>query len=226
MTEEHDESGPHLLVIEDDAELARMLATLMTRHGYAVDVAADGQRGLHYGLSRRYDVMIIDRRLPAIEGLDLLVRLRNRGVTTRALMLSALGDLADRVDGLDAGADDYLTKPFEVPELLARVRALCRRPLRDAALVPVGKAYLDVAAGEVSLPGGARVALSRREFDLLRTLATDPATVHPRDRLRARLFDDTSAESIVDTYVYYLRRKLGAGVIRTVRGFGYRIGTL
>jgi two-component system, OmpR family, response regulator QseB len=218
--------SPGLLVVEDDRELAEMLTELFTREGYAVDQAGDGHRGLHLGLTRRYQVMVIDRRLPAIDGLDLLVRLRRRAVTTRALMLTALGDVVDRVDGLNAGADDYLAKPFEVDELLARVRALHRRFLDDAMVVPVGGGHLDLARHEVTLPNGRRVPLSPREFELLRVLALRPNAVHPRARLRTGVFEDTTAESIVDTYVYYLRRKLGPAVIRTVRGFGYQIGAL
>jgi two-component system, OmpR family, response regulator QseB len=218
--------SPGLLVVEDDRELAEMLTELFTREGYRVDRAGDGHRGLHLGLTRRYQVMVIDRRLPAIDGLDLLVRLRRRAVTTRALMLTALGDVVDRVDGLNAGADDYLGKPFEVDELLARVRALHRRFLDDAVLVPVGGGHLDLARHEATLPDGRRVPLSPREFELLRVLAIRPNAVHPRGRLRTGVFEDTTAESIVDTYVYYLRRKLGPAVIRTVRGFGYQIGVL
>jgi two-component system response regulator QseB len=218
--------NPGLLVVEDDRELAEMLTELFTREGYAVDQAGDGHRGLHLGLTRRYQVMVIDRRLPALDGLELLVRLRRRAVTTRALMLTALGDVVDRVDGLNAGADDYLGKPFEVDELLARVRALHRRFLDDAVVVPVGGGHLDLARHEVTLPDGRRVPLSPREFELLRVLALRPNAVHPRGRLRTGVFEDTTAESIVDTYVYYLRRKLGPAVIRTVRGFGYQIGAL
>jgi two-component system, OmpR family, response regulator QseB len=219
-----DDSG-RLLVVEDDEELARMLRGLFQREGYAVDHAADGQQGLHLGLTRRYQVMVIDRRLPAINGLDLLVRLRERAVTARALMLTALGEVGDRVEGLNSGADDYLAKPFDVDELVARVRALGRRTLDDARLVPVGVGDLDLSQHAVSLTDGRRVTLSPREFDLLRTLALRPDTVHRRSQLRHGVFADSQAESIVDTYVHYLRRKLGQDVIRTVRGLGYQIGT-
>jgi two-component system response regulator QseB len=215
-----------LLIVEDDDELAEMLSELLRQEGYLVDVATDGHRALHLGLSRRYQVMVLDRRLPVLGGIEVLIRLRRHGVTARALMLSALGDVVDRVDGLNAGADDYLVKPFQVDELLARVRALGRRFLDEAQLVPVGAAYLDVDQHQVTLPDGRRVPLSRREFQLLRTLAVRPAAVHPRDQLRTSVFAETSAESIVDTYVYYLRRKLGADVVRTVRGYGYQIGAL
>src|SRR2546425_9081667 len=123
QVEPRDVPRSRLLLVEDDAELSEMLARLFADEGYIVDVARDGQRGLHLGLSRSYDAMIIDRGLPAIDGLDLLIRLRRRAVATPVLVLTALGVLADRVAGLDAGAEDYLIKPFEVDELLARVRA-------------------------------------------------------------------------------------------------------
>jgi DNA-binding response OmpR family regulator len=215
-----------LLLVEDDRETAEMLAELLVEEGYSVDVALDGQRGLHLGLSRQHQVMIIDRNLPAIDGVDLIGRLRRVGVTARILVLTALGALTDRVEGLDAGADDYLVKPFEVDELLARIRALYRRPLDQAELVPIGEASLDLGRHEVVLAHGGRVALSGREFALLHLLAIGPRTIYRRADLRARVFADTSAESIVDTYVYHLRRKLGRDVIRTVHGLGYQMGTV
>jgi two-component system response regulator QseB len=213
-----------LLVVEDDQETAGMLAELFRGEGYEVDLAYDGHRGLHLGLSRRYQVMVIDRGLPAIDGMDLIQRLRRSGVVARVLVLTALGRLVDRVAGLDAGADDYVVKPFEVDELLARVRALHRRHLDDADLLPVGVGHLDLRQRAVTLHRGERVSLSGREFELLRVLAAKPKTVYQRGDLRARVFGDASAESIVDTYVYYLRRKLGRAVIRTVHGLGYQIG--
>jgi two-component system response regulator QseB len=116
-----------LLLVEDDVQLSELLVELLTDAGYAVDHARDGQAGLHRGLTRDYDAMVIDRGLPAIEGVDLVSRLRSRGVTTPILILTARGTLADRVEGLDAGAEDYLVKPFEIDELLARLRALAIR---------------------------------------------------------------------------------------------------
>jgi two-component system response regulator QseB len=215
-----------VLLVEDDRELAGMLAELLADEGYETDAAHDGQRGLHLGLTGRYDVMIIDRRLPVLDGLELLARLRARGVTTRVLVLSALGELADRVCGLDAGADDYLVKPFEAEELLARLRALGRRDLEGAESLPVGAAALDLQRHEVVLPRGERITLSGREFELLRTLAQRPKAIHPRASLRTNVFADSTGESIVDTYVYYLRRKLGRDVVRTVHGLGYQIGAV
>ena len=217
---------PRVLLVEDDRELAGMLAELLADEGYETDEAHDGQRGLHLGLTGRYDVMIIDRRLPVLDGLELIARLRARAVTTRVLVLSALGELADRVGGLDAGADDYLVKPFEAEELLARLRALGRRDMEGAECLPLGAAALDLQRHEVVLPRGERITLSGREFELLRTLAQRPKAIHPRASLRTNVFADSTGESIVDTYVYYLRRKLGRDVVRTVHGLGYQLGAV
>ncbi|MFC1401899.1 MULTISPECIES: response regulator transcription factor [Streptacidiphilus] len=219
-------SAPKLLIVEDDRELGPMLSGLFASEGYAVDLAADGQQGLHLGLSRPYQVMVVDRRLPGIDGLELLGRLRRRAVTARVLILTALGDHHERVRGLDGGADDYLVKPFHIDELVARVRALTRRFAEEAKQLPIGTGRLDVELHQVELVDGSAVQLSPREFDLLLTLALRPRSVHSRAHLRARVFADTSAESLVDTYVYYLRRKLGREAVLTVHGYGYQIGTL
>ncbi|MCE3554209.1 response regulator transcription factor [Pseudonocardia sp. RS11V-5] len=213
-----------MLLVEDEAELAQMVAELLAEEGYAVDVAADGHSGLHHGLTRDYDVVVLDRGLPAVEGLDLLNRLRRSGITTPVLVLSALGNPADRVAGLDAGAEDYLAKPFDIDELLARLRALRRRHLDRARQMPVGQARLDLDAREVCTAGG-RVALSQRECDLLATLAARPRQVFSRDDLLVLAFPEAENPVVVDTYVHYLRRKLGRTVVETVRGRGYRVGT-
>ena len=199
-----------------------MLVELLAGEGYAVELAADGQRGLHLALTHEYDALVIDRGLPALDGLDLLVRLRRSGIAAGVLLLTAFGTLDDRVAGLDAGAEDYLVKPFEVAELLARLRALLRRgrPIPGAALAGV---VLD-AERRVALVSDREVELTGREFDLAALLASRPRTVFSRAELRRRVFRDAPAESIVDTYVYYLRRKLGHDVIRTVRGLGYQAG--
>jgi two-component system, OmpR family, response regulator len=221
-----DGRSTRLLLVEDDAELSDMLTETLVDEGYHVDQAADGQRGLHLGLTRPYDVMVIDRLLPALDGLDLVTRLRSRAVPARALMLTALGTLDDRIAGLDAGADDYLVKPFDLDELSARIRALCRRTSDATDVLRIGGGLLDLAARDAVLPDGARVALSAREFELLRVLAARPNAVHSRAQLRSRVFDEAAAASIVDTYVYYLRRKLGRAAVRTVHGLGYRLGAL
>ncbi|WP_433336695.1 response regulator transcription factor [Spirillospora sp. CA-294931] len=222
-------SGPadrRLLIVEDDRELGRMLAELFTEQRYTVDLALDGQRGLHLGLTRAYAAMVVDRGLPVLDGVELVRRLRLRGVTVPVLVLSAFGTVDDRISGLDAGAEDYLVKPFDIGELLARVRALHRRNLDQALLLPLGAGWLDSEGQVVRLPTGEDVTLSGQECRLLRTLAVRPRHVHTRDSLRRGVFEGAQAESIVDTYVYYLRGKLGPDVVRTVRGVGYRVGEL
>ncbi|HEY3683172.1 MAG TPA: response regulator transcription factor [Streptosporangiaceae bacterium] len=219
-------AGPRVLIVEDDTEVTRMLAKLLASEGYRVDTAEDGQRGLHQALTRPYDAMIIDRMLPALDGLDLLRRVRGSGVATPALVLTALGTVADRVAGLDSGAEDYLVKPFDVDELLARVRALLRRHRDGTRTLPLGSGELDLALRRVRLPDGDEVELSPSEFALLRALAERPRDVCTRDGLRLSVFPEAGSPAVVDTYVHYLRRKLGRGVVRTVRGVGYRAGEL
>jgi two-component system response regulator QseB len=214
-----------LLLVEDDAQLSALLVELLTDAGYAVDLARDGQSGLHFGLTRQYAVMVIDRGLPAIEGVDLVLRLRARGVTTPVLLLTAFGTVADRVEGLDAGAEDYMVKPFEVDELLARLRALLRRHADAATMISVGRRRLDVPGRRVIGDGQAAVELSGRECDLLQVLAARPTRVFTREELLAQVFEDADSPGAVDTYVYYLRRKLGPGVVQTVHGLGYRMGS-
>jgi two-component system response regulator QseB len=214
-----------LLIVEDDAELGELLVRAFAGAGYGADLARDGQAGLHRALTRRYDALIIDRGLPAIEGLDLLARLRRSGVPAPALILTALGTVADRVAGLDGGAEDYLVKPFELDELLARVRVLLRRPAAPAGhMLPIGEAEFDLIARTVTTDDGLPVTLSGRESDLLRLLAENPARVFTRREIVATVFPESSTETLADTYVHYLRRKLGPDVIVTVRGAGYQLG--
>ena len=173
-------------------------------------------------------MLVIDRGLPAVEGLDLITRLRSKGVGTPALVLSARASTADRVDGLDAGAEDYLTKPFDVDELLARLRALQRRHAATAPMLPLGTRTLDVESRLVlaaDADPGPGVSLSERECQLLELLARRPRQVFSRADLLERVFTDAESEAVIDTYVHYLRRKLGRDVIRTVRGLGYQLGS-
>ncbi len=216
---------PRVLIVEDDPQLLAMLRALLTEEGYRVDTARDGQQGLHLGLTREYDAMLFDRGLPAIDGLDLLTRLRVRGIITPTLILSALANPADRVAGLDAGAEDYLGKPFDVTELLARLRALRRRHLDVARSLPVPNGRLELDSRcVVSADTADVVRLSERECDLLATLASRPGVVFSRKQLLAIVFDDAESPVVVDTYVHYVRRKLGRTMIDTVRGRGYELG--
>jgi DNA-binding response OmpR family regulator len=215
---------PRLLLVEDDRDLADLLSGLLRDEGYDVEVSPDGQRGLHLGLTRTFDVVVLDRGLPALEGLDVLGRLRSRGLTTPVLVLSARGNPADRVEGLDAGAEDYVSKPFDVDELLARLRSLLRRHVEHADVVRVPGGAFDVAAREVALDQGGAVGLSAKEAAMLTQLARSPRRVFTRNELLDAVFDDAEDAGLVDTYVHYLRRKLGRGCVLTVRGVGYRLG--
>ncbi|MEC3976201.1 response regulator transcription factor [Amycolatopsis sp. H20-H5] len=218
-------TSPRVLLIEDESRLADLLAKLLAEEGYDVEIAGDGQRGLHLGLTRAYDVLVLDRGLPVLDGLDLLTRLRLKGVTTPTLVLSALGNPADRVAGLDAGAEDYLAKPFDIDELLARLRSLRRRHLDTARTLPLPGGRLDLDTRLVQTGAYPPVRLSERECALLALLAARPSQVFPRTSLLRLVFDDADSNAVVDTYVHYLRRKLGKHVIDTVRGRGYQLGT-
>jgi len=204
--------------------MAAMLVELLSDEGYAVDRARDGQNGLHLALSRAYEVIVLDRGLPVIDGIELLRRLRRRNLTTPVLILTARGAVADRVEGLDAGAEDYLVKPFEAEELFARLRSLRRRHGRSDNLVQVASQWLDPATREVRDGQGGSVALSERECRLLQALASRPREVLSRHDLLGMVFDTAESPNVVDTYVHYLRRKLGPNIVRTVRGLGYQIG--
>lgn len=220
---------PRLLLVEDDEELSRMLVRLLSGEGYAVTRAEDGQRALHLGLVGRFDVAVLDRSLPARDGLAVLRAWRSRGVSTPTLVLSARGAADDRVEGLDAGAEDYLAKPFAVDELLARLRALRRRHGDTADVVSVGGWFLHVAERVARVDRGVDgaelgVRLSARETRFLEVLGRSPQRVFPREELLARVFATADTTNTVDAYVSYCRRKLGRQVIRTVRGVGYQAG--
>jgi DNA-binding response OmpR family regulator len=215
-----------ILLVEDDARLAQMLDQLLTAEGYDTVLARDGQRALHDGLTQEFDAIVLDRGLPVIEGLDVLSRLRSRGILTPALVLSALGNPADRVEGLDRGAEDYLGKPFDVDELLARIRALLRRHRASAPVLAVPDGSLDAASRTVTTRIGENVTLSEREAQLLERLARRPNQVFERDDLLATVFPDADDPGVVDTYVHYLRKKLGRRTVATIRGIGYRLGPL
>ena len=203
-----------------------MLVELFTGEGYRVETAFDGQQGMHLGLTGNYDAIILDRGLPVMDGADLVALLRSRGIATPALLLTARGSVEDRVEGLDAGAQDYLVKPFEVTELLARVRALLRRNDDAATVVQAGGLRLDLLTRRAggATPDGEDVELSDRESALLATLMGAPGRVFSRAQLLERAFDGAESDGTIDLYVHYLRRKLGRQVIRTVHGSGYRYG--
>ena len=215
-----------LLLVEDDRALSGMLVDLFTGEGYRVDTAFDAQQGMHRALTGDYDALILDRGLPVMDGSELVALLRSRGVNTPALMLTARGAVEDRVEGLDAGAQDYLVKPFEVVELLARVRALLRRNTDAATVLNAGGLRLDLVTRRVTgaTPAGVEVELSDREAALLAALMNAPGRVFSRTQLLDRAFEGVESDGTVDLSVHYLRRKLGKQVVRTIHGSGYRFG--
>lgn len=222
-----DDSAAHVLVVEDDRDLRAMLAEIFTDEGYAVTTAADGQQGLRLTLTQPFDAVVLDRGLPALDGLELLVRIRRSGVDTPVLILSALGNPADRVEGLDSGAEDYVSKPFDIAELLARLRALLRRHSDTASTLTLPHQHrLHLEGREVVTPSGEYISLSERECALLEKLAREPGRIFEREALLHAIFPEATEIGVVDTYVHYLRRKLGRDFIATVRGIGYRLGHL
>ena len=212
-------AAPRLLIVADDELLIARLGELLAEAGYAFDT----DREMGKALTTHYEVMIIDQ---SPESLDLLAAMRRKAVTARALVLSSIGSTQDQEAAMTAGADDYLIKPFLPGKLLAKIRGLLRRHIDNAETIPFGPAQLDVRRYEVVLPRGNRIALSVREFDLLRTLVSRPTVIYPKSELRTRVFGTDASESTVDTYVYYLRRKLGQGVVRSVYRLGYKAGAI
>lgn len=221
-----------ILLVEDEPGIANFVRQGLTEAGYAVDLAWDGREGLAYAQAADYDVLVLDIMLPKMNGLALLQELRREGDRTPALMLTARDTVNDRVAGLDAGADDYLVKPFAFPELLARVRALLRRPpLQMGTTLQVGDLFMDTAKREVSRAGQA-IDLTPREYAVLEYLMRHPNQVLTRDQIAEHVwnFDFYNESNVVDVYIGYIRRKIDQGhdtpLIQTVRGVGYRIETL
>ena len=218
-----------ILVVEDDAKLARLLRRALTEEGHRADLAARGDEALSLARASEYDAVVLDVMLPGLDGFEVCRRLRAAGVWTPVLMLTARDAVEDRVAGLDGGADDYLTKPFSLSELLARLRSLVRRgPVERPAVLEVGSLRLDPATHRV-WRGAVEVALSARELALLETFMRRPGRVLSRLDLLDHAWDVAfeSNSNVVDVYVRYLREKIdrpfGVTSIETVRGAGYRL---
>ncbi len=218
-----------ILVIEDEPSIANFVRQGLIESGHAVDLAWNGREGLAYALAADYDILVLDIMLPQMDGLALLRELRRRGDKTPTLMLTARDTIDNRVEGLDAGADDYLVKPFAFQELIARVRALLRRPpLQVGTILIVGDLEMDSAKREVKRHGRF-IDLSPREYAVLEYLMRHPNQVLTRTQIGEHVwnFDFYNESNVVDVYIGYLRRKIDKGEVtslfHTVRGVGYRL---
>jgi len=221
----------HILVVEDEQRLAFLLRRVLLEERHTVDLAHDGHTGLDLALSDTYDVIILDVMLPGIDGLEVCRQMRAERVMSPVLMLTARGSVEDRVTGLNVGADDYLTKPFAMEELLARINALLRR--RDQRFdenlrLSVGDLTLDLVRHEVSR-NGRIIELTAKEFALLEYLMRHPGRVLTRTQIVDAVwrYDMEALSNVVDIYIHYLREKIDQGfshpLIKTVRGVGYKI---
>lgn len=214
-----------VLVVEDDPDVLRAVAMFLREEGYYVDTADNGEDALHKGTSWEYDVIILDVMLPRRDGWSVLSELRRLKKSTPVLMLTARDAVKDRVRGLDTGADDYLVKPFELSELVARVRALIRRSAgKSQSVIDIGNVSIDTASRTVSVEGTG-VALTAKEYCLLEFLAIHRGELVTRTKIYDHLFDecDSSLSNLVDVYVSNIRRKVGRDLITTRRGMGYII---
>ena len=218
-----------ILLVEDEEKLARMVELELRYEGYQVDKSFDGRSGLERALSGEYDLVLLDIMLPQLSGMEVLRRLRKEGVQLPVIMLTARDSVVDKVSGLDSGADDYITKPFAIEELLARIRAALRkRPSAPAEALKLtcGALVMDTERHEVTVRG-APVELTRREFDLLHYLLENKEKVISRESLLDHVwgFDFAGETNAVDVYIRFLRSKIdekfGVKIIHTVRGVGY-----
>lgn len=212
-----------LLLIEDDASLAQGIRTALKPEGYTVDWLADGRQALQAIQNEVFDLLLLDLGLPGLDGLSLLKKIRDEGKQLPVLILTARDAVADRIAGLDAGADDYLIKPFDITELKARVRALLRRSAgRAQTVLQLGELELNPLSQQVVFQQQP-VTLSRREFALLYELMNQPGHVFTRDHLQQLLYgwEEDVESNALEVHIHHLRKKLFPSLIRTLRGIGY-----
>jgi len=218
-----------VLLVEDEPKIADFVQRGLTEEGHAVDVATDGEDGLEWPSIAEYDVIILDVMLPVVDGLTVCRTLRERGIATPVLMLTAKDAVEDRVSGLDSGADDYLVKPFAFAELLARLRALARRqPVATGTSLAIADLALDTTTREV-VRGGRLIELTTKEYAILEYLMRHPNQVLTRTMIAEHVwnYDFDNASNVIDVHIRNLRRKVDEAtdekLIRTVRGAGYRL---
>lgn len=221
----------HILIVEDERRLATLLRRVLTEERYTADIAFDGEAGLEMALAKPYDLLVLDLMLPKLDGLGVCHALREAGVASAVLMLTARGAVEDRVRGLNAGADDYLVKPFAMDELLARINALLRRRERGAegaSQLRVADLTLDLVRHEAQRAERV-LELTAKEFSLLEFLMRHPGQTLTRSQILDHVwsYDFDSLSNVVDTYIHYLRDKIDRGhartLITTIRGIGYRL---
>lgn len=214
-----------ILIVEDEHKIANSIKRGFEQETWAADVAYDGEEGFDMATSEDYDVIVLDLMLPKMNGMEICKKIRQNKNNVPILMLTALGRVSDRVDGLNSGADDYLIKPFAFEELLARVKALVRRPkeLQDTKLT-IGNLELDTNTFEVTSKGKV-IELSKKEFALLEYLMRNSGKIVSKENIIAHVWDYEAdiLPNTVEVFVGYLRDKIGEGVIKTVRGFGYKM---
>jgi len=216
---------PRLLLVEDDERLAPIMIDVLA-DSYDVTHRANGDEALRTALEQEFDIMVVDRRLPGLDGVGVVHGIRRAHIGTPVIMLTALGTVPDRIEGLDAGANDYLVKPFDFDELLARLRALRRSYTATDSSIPIGTWDFFPDDRIINSPYLGPVALTPKETALLRLLAENPSRTFSRSQILSAVFTPADLPGTVDTYVHYLRRKTDDGVIITVRGNGYRLGSL
>lgn len=219
-----DGARPRLLYVEDDPIIAGMTVEVLSEV-YDVTRLSDGVAARDRVLAERFDVLVLDRRLPGLDGVEIVRSMRTARLTTPVLLLTALGAVVDRVDGLDAGANDYLVKPFDFDELLARLRALVRGHHADGLRRDLGDWTFVAESRALYGAGGERVTLTATEARLVSLLSESPEHVFSREEILRSVFSSEDALSSVDTYVHYVRRKASPEIIETVRGRGYRAGS-
>lgn len=216
---------PRLLLVEDDSQLGPLMAKVLDEV-YEVTLTPDGGEALDLARDRSWDVMIVDRRLPTVDGLTIVETLRGNGYSVPMLILTALGAVQDKVRGLDAGANDYLVKPFEFDELFARLRAIRRVGGGEGPFVRIGEWEFYPDSRAVYSPYDGRIILTDRESSLLQLFAANPQRTFSRADILRAVFSETDTPGTVDTYVHYLRKKTEAGIVQTVHGRGYRLGSV